>query len=337
MADPAQAVPPAAGPLAGLRVIDAASLYAAPLLASMLADQGADVVKLEPPGGDPYRSTVFWPLTARGKRSVVLDLATDAGRQSLHGLVRAADVVVVNEPAARLARRGLDPDTLLTVNPSLVIAHVSGYGADGPLATRTGNGTLGEAFAGLTHMTGTADGPPVLPSVPLGDAVMAFAGAFGVLVAWHAVRTSGGPGRVVDVNPVDAMLHVVGPTLVEATAGAAAGATPPDGSATDWPGPRCGTSSPRRTAAGSRSASPPPASCAISPPWSERPTAPTGPCWPRRSAAGWPGWPARTPSTASPRPGCRSPRSTPHTTWPPTPIFGTATPCGRCSPRRVIR
>ncbi|KJE22523.1 putative acyl-CoA transferase/carnitine dehydratase [Frankia torreyi] len=215
------------GPLAGLRVLDAASLYAAPLLASLLADQGADVVKLEPPGGDAYRATGFWPLVARGKRSVVLDLADAGERAALRGLVAAAHVVVVNEPAARLATRGLDPDTMLAVNPGLVVAHVSGYGADGPAAGRPGNGTMGEAFAGLTHMTGDADGPPMLPSVPLGDAVMAYAGAFGVAAACHDVRVNGGPGRVVDVNPVEAMLHVVGPTLVSAAAGVAAGAAPP--------------------------------------------------------------------------------------------------------------
>jgi len=206
-----------AGALAGLRVLDAASLYAAPLIASLLADHGADVVKVEPPGGDGYRATPFWPLVARGKRSVVLDLGDPAGRAALRGLVATADVVVVNEPAERLARRGLDPASLLAVNPGLVVAHVSGYGADGPYAARPGNGTLSEAFAGLTHMTGAADGPPVLPSVPLGDAVMAFAGAFGVLAACLDVRAGGGRGRVVDVNPVEPMLHVVGPTLTGPT------------------------------------------------------------------------------------------------------------------------
>lgn len=148
-------------------------------------------MKVEPPDGDGYRATPLWPLVARGKRSVVLDLAEPAGRAALRGLVAVADVVVVNEPAERLARRGLDPASLLAANPDLVVAHVSGYGADGPYATRPGNGTIGEAFVGLTHMTGAADGPPVLPSVPLGDAVMAFAGAFGVLAACLDVRSGG--------------------------------------------------------------------------------------------------------------------------------------------------
>ncbi|MEX5636845.1 CaiB/BaiF CoA transferase family protein [Parafrankia sp. FMc2] len=205
-----------AGTLAGLRVLDAASLFAAPLLSALLADHGADVVLLEPPEGDSYRTTPFWPLTARGKRSVVLD---SEDRATLHRLVAAADVVVVNEPAARLARRGLDPATLLAVNPDLVVAHVSGFGADGPYADRPGNGTLAEAFAGLTHMTGDADGPPVLPSVPLGDAVMALTGAFGVVSACYDLVANSARGRVVDVNPVDAMLHIVGPTVTAVSDG----------------------------------------------------------------------------------------------------------------------
>lgn len=197
------------GPLASVRVLDASSLYAAPLLGALLADSGADVVALEPPGGHAFRSSPFWPLTARGKRSVVLD---PADRARLDALVGAADVVVVNEPAPRLARRGLDPDTLLAVRPSLVVAHVSGHGADGPYADRPGNGTLAEAVTGLTAVTGDPDGPPVLPSALVGDAVTAWAGAFGVVAAVLDVR-GGGPGRVLDVNPVDAVLHVAATAL----------------------------------------------------------------------------------------------------------------------------
>lgn len=205
-----------AGPLAGLRVLDASSMVAAPLLCALLADQGADVVALEPPGGHPFRVSPLWLMTARDKRSVVVD---DGDRPTLHGLLAAADVVVVNEPEARLARRGLDPATLLAAHPALVIAHVSGYGADGPYADRPGNGTLAEAFAGLTGLTAGPDGAPVLLSTLLGDSVMAWAGAFGVLAACHDVRHNGARGRVVDVNPVDALLHVVGTTFLDVAAG----------------------------------------------------------------------------------------------------------------------
>lgn len=204
-----------AAALAGLRVLDAASLLAAPLITSVLADHGADVVRLEPPGGDPYRESAhhLWALTSRGKRSLVLDLESAEDRQRLHAIVPSLDVIVVNDPTARLQRRGLDHEALAALNPGLVYVHVTGFGLDGPASDRPGNGTLAEAYSGLTHMTGEPDGPPVLPSVPLGDAVTAYVGAFGVLAACHQRRVTGGPGLVVDVNPVDAMLHVTAPVL----------------------------------------------------------------------------------------------------------------------------
>jgi crotonobetainyl-CoA:carnitine CoA-transferase CaiB-like acyl-CoA transferase len=203
------------GALAGLRVLDAASLLAAPLITSVLADHGADVVRLEQPGGDPYRESAhhLWALTARCKRSLVLDLETAPDRRRLHAVVPGIDVIVVNEPTARLRRRGLDHEALARLNPGLIYVHVSGFGLDGPAADRPGSGTLAEAYAGLTHMTGDPEGPPVLPSVPLGDAVMAYVGAFGVLAACYQRHVNGGPGQIVDVNPVDAMLHIAAPML----------------------------------------------------------------------------------------------------------------------------
>jgi crotonobetainyl-CoA:carnitine CoA-transferase CaiB-like acyl-CoA transferase len=200
-------------PLAGLRVLDAAVLYAAPLLSAMLAGQGADVVKLEPPGGDSYRGTSLWALVARGKRSLVLDLDTADGRARLHALIPNIDVVVVNESENRLGRRGLDHGTLSALSPGLVYVHVTGYGLDGPYAGRPANGTIAEAFTGLTHLTGRPDAEPVLPSVPLGDAVTAYAGAFGVLTACWERAVHGPVGRVVDVNLTEAMLQVLGPVF----------------------------------------------------------------------------------------------------------------------------
>lgn len=207
--------PVTGGPLAGLRVLDTATLYAGPLIATLLADHGADVVKVEPPGGDDYRHHPgrMWPLLARNKRSVVLDLTDGAGREELLDLVAAADVIVLNMPPATLAKRGLDHATLLGRNPTLVIAQVTAFGLEGPIADRPGNGTLAEARAGLTHITGDPDGPPVLASVPLGDAVTGFAGAFGVLAACYRRLVTGEGGVIVDVNPLEAMLHVAGPAL----------------------------------------------------------------------------------------------------------------------------
>ena len=202
------------GALAGLRVIDTATLYAGPFITTLLADHGADVVKIEPSGGDPYRHTEsrMWPLLARNKKSVVADLRAQDGAALVRALAAESDVLVVNMPTKLLLRVELDYETLAALNPDVVYVHVTGFGADGPYADRPGNGSLAEAMAGLTHMTGSADGPPTLASVPLGDAMTGYVGAFGVLAACYQ-RANGGGGQYIDVNPLDAMLHTVGPVL----------------------------------------------------------------------------------------------------------------------------
>ena len=194
--------------LAGVRVIDMASLYAAPLAASLLADFGADVVKLEPPEGDSFRGTRLWPLVARGKRSVTADLRTPEGCALLKRLVAGADVVVENYPAGALDRRGLGWEALSAINPRLIMLSVSCYGADGPYAGRPGSGTIGEAFGGLTHLTGEANGPPMLPSTALGDAVGAMSATIGVLTAlfW---RERSGRGQHIDASLYEPILHLV--------------------------------------------------------------------------------------------------------------------------------
>jgi crotonobetainyl-CoA:carnitine CoA-transferase CaiB-like acyl-CoA transferase len=210
-----------AGALAGLRVVDGATLYGAPFVATLLADHGADVVKVEPPGGDDYRHypNRMWPILARGKRSIVLDLRSDEGLNDLRELIAGADVFVTNMPTMTLLKRKLDYDTLRARNADLIMAHITGFGLGGPYSDRPGNGTIAEAFGGLTHLTGDPDGPPVLASVPLGDAVTGFVGAFGVLAACYHRLANGGPGQLIDINPVDAVLHVIGPAITEYTGG----------------------------------------------------------------------------------------------------------------------
>lgn len=205
------------GALDGLRVIDAASLYAAPFIATLLADHGADVVKIEPPGGDPYRHypNRMWPLLARGKRSIELDLRDPEGLAVLRRMVAESDVLVVNLPPDTLQKRGLDYATLAARNPKLIMVSVTGFGLDGPYRDRPGNGTLGESYTGLTHMTGDPDGPPVLASVPLGDAVTGLTGAFGVLAACYHRLAHDGAGQLIDVNPIDALLQATGPIHTE--------------------------------------------------------------------------------------------------------------------------
>ena len=210
------------GPLTGLRVLEVATLFAAPQVATMLADLGADVVKVESPGGDPMREmgqrragrSVAWEAIGRNKRSIVLDLATErADREIFDGLVRAADVLVENLPASVRARWACDYDELATRNERLVVVSISCYGRTGPYADRAGAGTLAEAHAGLTHMTGDPDGPPTLASVAIGDTLTAFAGVIGAVAACWSRDARGGPGRHVDVSMYEPVLAVMGGTI----------------------------------------------------------------------------------------------------------------------------
>ena len=208
--------------LAGLRVVDLSTLFAAPQVAALLADLGADVVKVEPPAGDPLQGLGFqrggrsapYRLANRGKRRVVVDPDTDEGRAALAELTGRAGVVVSNQPRALLERWGCTPEAILDRNPGAVVVTVSCYGTTGPWADRPGNGSLAEAFAGLTNLTGESDGPPMLGSVALGDSLVALAGAFGALAAcWHR-DAGGGRGQHVDVSMYEPIVALLGPAVV---------------------------------------------------------------------------------------------------------------------------
>jgi formyl-CoA transferase len=208
-------------PLDGLRVLEVATLYAAPQIGAMLGDLGADVVKVEPPSGDPMRRmgrTASWDLVARGKRSVVVDLepgsdgsAPDA--EVFDGLVGAADVLVENLSPDVRARWGCTYEALSARNPSLVVVSVSCYGLTGPYADRPGAGTLAEAFGGLTHMIGESEGPPMLASVAIGDTVTAFSGVIGALAACWSRDARGGSGAHVDVSMYEPILAIMAGTI----------------------------------------------------------------------------------------------------------------------------
>ena len=200
------AIPP--GALAGLKVIDMASLYAAPLAATIMADFGADVLKIEPPEGDLFRNSKMWPLVARGKRCVAMDLRSAEGIARLKSLVEHADVVVENYPADVLARRGIGWNVLSAINPRLVMLSLSCFGGTGPYAGRPGSGTIGEGFGGLTELMGAADGAPMLPSVALGDAVGAMSAVIGTLSALYW-RDRNGRGQQVDASLYEPILQIV--------------------------------------------------------------------------------------------------------------------------------
>lgn len=221
----------APGALAGIRVVELATLYAAPLIGAMLADLGADVAKIEPPTGDPMRTmgvmrdghSLVWAYVGRNKRSVVLDARDPTDRATLHELIDEADVVVANQPQDVLARWQCTYDELAVRNPGLVMVEMNGYGHTGPNGGLPANGTMSEAFGGAASMIGEAGGPPMLPSLPLGDTLAAWHGVMGVLAALLARATREGRGQRVEV----AMYEPVLALLATATVGWRPGEPPP--------------------------------------------------------------------------------------------------------------
>jgi len=202
--------------LAGLRVIDMSTVLAGPNCARYLADFGAAVIKVERPGGDSLRNMawrdprdgegLWWKLVNRNKRTVVLDVKNDADRGVLLSLVDDAHVVVENSRPGTMERLGLGPDVLLERNPSLVITRVSGFGQDGPYASRPGFATIAEAMSGFAALNGEPGGQPLLPPIALTDEVTGLAAAFATMVALHS-----GVGQVVDANLLETMFQIMGP------------------------------------------------------------------------------------------------------------------------------
>jgi crotonobetainyl-CoA:carnitine CoA-transferase CaiB-like acyl-CoA transferase len=208
----------APGPLAGLRVIDAATLFAGPLAATLLGDFGAEVIKVEHPRGDPVRLhghrkdgvNLWWKMIGRNKRALSLDLGRPEGQDVLRRLAEHADVLVENFRPDTLERWGLGPAELHRLNPRLVMARVTGFGQVGPYRRRPGFGTLAEAMSGFAAITGEEDGPPTLPPFGLADGITALATASAILMALRA-RDVTGRGQVVDMAIIEPILTVLGP------------------------------------------------------------------------------------------------------------------------------
>jgi crotonobetainyl-CoA:carnitine CoA-transferase CaiB-like acyl-CoA transferase len=208
------------GPLSGVRVVDMASVVAGPGAARHLADFGADVIKVEPPGGDTTRrlgwtqpgeaDSLFWKIIGRGKRCVTLDLKSDDGHREMLRILSEADLLIENMRPGKLERLELGPEILLKQNPRIVILRVSGFGQTGPYAGHAGFATTAEALSGFADLSGEATGPPLLPPVALTDEVTALAGAFAATAAlMHAART--GEGQVIDVSLLESMINLLGP------------------------------------------------------------------------------------------------------------------------------
>jgi crotonobetainyl-CoA:carnitine CoA-transferase CaiB-like acyl-CoA transferase len=217
------------GPLTGLRVLEIGHFVAAPFCTRILGDLGADIVKIEPPGGDPVRqwgaqidgNSLWWSAHGRNKRSVTLNLKSPKARDIVLGLVRDCDVVVENFRPGQLARMGLGDAALREARPNLVIAHISGYGQDGPYRDRAAFGVIGEAIGGLRFLTdhapGTSDLPPVRVGVSIGDSLAGLYAAFGIVSAvWQRDRVAGdGKGRTLDVALTEAVLSLMEGMLPE--------------------------------------------------------------------------------------------------------------------------
>ena len=211
--------PPAPGSLAGIRVLDLGTVYAAPIAAMLLGDYGADVLKIEHPRGDPARTHghnkdghgLWWKVISRNKRAVTLNLGRPEGRELLEGLVAESDVLIENFRPGVMEKWGLGPDRLHELNPGLVMLRVTGFGQFGPYAKRRAFGTLAEAMSGFAHQTGQADGPPTLPPFGLADGVTGLAGAIAVLLALYHRDTESGRGQVIDVSLLEPLLTLLGP------------------------------------------------------------------------------------------------------------------------------
>ena len=221
MISPDPSAPCAPPPLAGLRVVELATLFAGPLAATWLADFGADVVKVEHPRRpDPSRGHgvtkngvgLWWKTIGRNKRTVTLDLSKPGGRETMLRLAEQADVVVENFRPGTLERWGLGPDELRAVNPRLILARVTAFGQTGPYAKRPGFGTVAEAMSGFAALSGEPDGPPLLPPFGLADGVAGLATAYAVMLAL-ASRGITGRGQVVDLAIIEPLLALLGPQI----------------------------------------------------------------------------------------------------------------------------
>lgn len=208
------------GPLEDIRIVELGHVIAGPLSAALMADFGADVIKIEHPrGGDMMRELgpkaeqdgvgIWWKTIARNKRILSLNWKADKGRSILRQLVEQADVLVENFRAGVLERAGVGPDVLHEWNPDLIILRISGYGQSGPMVKKPAFGRAAEAMAGIPHLTGFEDGPPMHPGFPAADSTTGLMGALGVMMALHTRGQNGTRGQVVDLAVFEALMRLI--------------------------------------------------------------------------------------------------------------------------------
>jgi len=209
--------PAAKGALDGVRVLDLSRLVAGNTLTQVMADFGAEVIKVEPPAGDTLRAwktegvETNWKVYARNKKSLCLELRHEAARALLLDLVATADVFVESFRPDTLEKMGLGPERLLARNPKLIVVRISGWGQEGPYRRRPGFGTLVEGMSGFASFNGFPDREPVLPPMYLADSVAGLYGAAGVMIALREVEVNGGQGQVIDLPLLDPLFAILGP------------------------------------------------------------------------------------------------------------------------------
>jgi crotonobetainyl-CoA:carnitine CoA-transferase CaiB-like acyl-CoA transferase len=205
-------------PLSGIKVLELGSLIAGPYASALLAQFGAEVIKIEPPReGDPLRkwrkvhkgTSLWWYSQSRNKKSVTLDLKSEIGRELIHRLVRSCDVVIENFRPGTLERWGIGWDALSAINPNLIMVRVSGYGQTGPYRNRPGFAAIAECMGGLRYVSGFPDRPPVRVGVSLGDTLAGLYGTLGALMALHHLKVKGGKGQFIDVALYESVFAVM--------------------------------------------------------------------------------------------------------------------------------
>jgi formyl-CoA transferase len=206
-----------AGPLAGVRVLELGTMLAGPFAARLLGEFGAEVIKVEPPEGDPLRgwrlleggTSLWWYVQSRNKKCITLDLRKPRGQALARRLAAVSDVVIENFKPGTLERWGLGYDALRAVNSRVILVRISGYGQTGPHRDKPGFGAIGEALGGLRYVTGYPDRPPPRVGISLGDSVAALHAAFGALMALYHRDAGGGAGQVVDVALYEAVFNLM--------------------------------------------------------------------------------------------------------------------------------
>lgn len=207
-----------ARPLDGLRVIEMGQLLAGPFTGTILAYFGAEVIKVEPPGGDPIRGwrvvrdgmSLWYRSLGRNKKSVTLDLKSDAGRALAAQLIEGADVVVENFRPGLMEQWGLGPDEMKKNNPGLVYARISGYGQTGPYAGKPGYASVTEGFGGFRYLNGDPGKPPIRPNISMGDTLSAIHAALGIALALiQRARPGSGEGQVIDVALYESIFNLM--------------------------------------------------------------------------------------------------------------------------------